>query len=56
VLQDVLGLLVVAEHVPAEREQPAMVAVVDRLECPLVAHTNARHQSIVPKCPQQPPR
>ena len=37
VLEGVLRLLARAEHVPAEAEEPVVVAVVDRLERALVA-------------------
>ena len=40
-LQDVLGLLARAEHVPAEREQPAVVGVVERLERGVVPAADA---------------
>ena len=40
VLQDVLGLLARAEHVLAEREQPAVVGVVERLERGIVPAAN----------------
>jgi hypothetical protein len=53
VLQRVFGLLVGAEHVPAEGEQAAVVAVEDQLEGPLVAGAHARHEGVVGPPPRQ---
>ena len=47
VLQGVLGLLVAGQHVPAEREQAAVIAVEDELECALVAGAHADHEGVV---------
>jgi hypothetical protein len=44
VLHSVLGLLEAREHVPAEREDRAMVAVVDGLEGGGLALANELHQ------------
>ena len=44
VLDGVLGLLRVPEHVPAERQDAAMVAVVDHLERGRAAFANQRDQ------------
>ena len=47
VLEGVLGLLARAEHVPAEGEQAAVVAVEDELEGALVAGAHAGHEGVV---------
>jgi hypothetical protein len=47
VLQRVLGLVARAEHVAAEGEQAAVVAVEDELEGPLVAGADAGHEGVV---------
>jgi len=47
VLQGVLGLLAAAEHLPAEGEQAAVVAVVDDLEGGVVARAHALHEAVV---------
>ena len=47
VLQGVLGLLAVSQHLSAEGEQPAVIAVVDDLERVVVAGAHARHQSLI---------
>jgi hypothetical protein len=47
-LQDVLGVLGRAEHLPAEAEKPALVAVDDGLECAGVAAAHHRDQASVP--------
>jgi hypothetical protein len=47
VLQGVLGLLAGAEHVAAEREQTAVVAVEDQLEGAVVAGADAGDQRLV---------
>ncbi len=46
-LQDVLGVLGGAEHLAAEAEQPALVAVDDRLEGAGVAAAGHRDQPFV---------
>jgi hypothetical protein len=46
-LQDILGILLRAEHVPAEREQPRVVAGHQRFEGRGVAATDQRDQSLV---------
>ncbi len=43
-LQRVLGLLLVAEHVPAVGQQRRVVALEDRLEGPLLAAPHSSHQ------------
>jgi hypothetical protein len=55
VLQGVLGLLAAAEHLSAEGEQAAVVAVVDDLERGVVAGAHARDEAIVAHA-RQPPR
>jgi hypothetical protein len=47
VLQRVLRLLVAGQHVPAEGEQAAVVAVEDELEGALVAAADTSHEGIV---------
>ncbi len=47
VLQGVLGLFRGAEHVPAERQEIALVAVVDDLEGRLIAGADARDEAVV---------
>jgi hypothetical protein len=47
VLQRVLGLLTAAEHLPAEGEQAAVVAVVDDLERCVVAGAHPLHEAVV---------
>jgi hypothetical protein len=47
VLQGVLGFLAAAEHVPAEGEQAAVVAVVDDLERRIVPRPHPRHEAVV---------
>ena len=54
-LQGVLRLLATAEHVPAEGEQAAVVAVVDDLERGVVARAHARDEAIVAHAQQPPP-
>ena len=54
-LQSVLGLLAAAEHVSAEGEQAAVVAVVDDLERAVVTRAHARDEAIVAHA-WQPPR
>ena len=46
-LEGVLGLLVAGEHVPAEGEQAAVIAVEDELEGPLVAGADAGDEGVV---------
>ena len=46
-LQGVLGLLAAAEHLSAEGEQAAVVAVVDDLERGVVTGAHPRHEAIV---------
>jgi hypothetical protein len=46
-LEDVLGVLGRAQHLPAEAEQAALVAVDDRLEGAVVATPQQRHQPLV---------
>jgi len=55
VLQGVLGLLTAAEHVSAEGEQAAVVAVVDDLERGVVTGSHAGDEAVVPHA-RQPPR
>ena len=55
VLQGVLGLLAAAQHVSAEGEQAAVVAVVDDLEGGVVAGAHASDESIVAHAQQPPP-
>jgi hypothetical protein len=47
VLQGVLGLVAVAEHVGAEGQQPAVVAVEDELEGAIVTGAHARDEGLV---------
>src|SRR5213078_1265953 len=47
VLKRVLGLLARAEHMAAEREQPAVVAIEYLLEGSVVARADARDESLV---------
>ena len=54
-LQGVLRLLATAQHVAAEREQAAVVAVVDDLEGVVVAGAHASDESIVADTQQPPP-
>jgi hypothetical protein len=54
VLQGVLGLLAVPQHVSAEREQPTVVAVVDDLERVVVAGAHASDEPIVADAYQAP--
>ena len=53
VLNGVLGLLGVAEHVASEGENPAMVAVVHGLECRRTALPDQRHQTRIGNQSQQ---
>ena len=55
-LDSVLGLLLGAEHVAAEREQPAVVAVVDHLECGFVPAPDLVDQALVGEKPGEPAR
>ena len=55
VLQGVLGLLATAQHLPAEGEQPAVVAVVDDLEGVVVAGAHASDEPVVADAQQPPP-
>ena len=54
VLDRVLGLLDRAEHVPAEAEHAAVVAVEDRLERRLGAAAQQLDEPLVGREPQQP--
>jgi len=56
VLRRVLGLLDRAEEVPAEREDGAMVAVVDRLEDALAAGLGQPREACVGRRLQEPGR
>ena len=49
-LERVLAVLAVADHVAAEREQRRVVAVVERLEGALVAASHERRQTLVVEC------
>src|SRR6185436_4440842 len=53
VLERVLGLLARAEHVPAEAEDRAVVAVEERLEGGLVAGAHERHETLVAREAEQ---
>ena len=46
-LKHVLGRLPISQHVHAEREHPASVSIVDRLERSIVACTQPRHKVLV---------
>ena len=46
-LQRVLAVLAVAEHVPAERQQRGVMAIVEDLERTLVARAHQRRQALV---------
>jgi hypothetical protein len=52
-LQHVLGVLLRAEHVAAEGEQPRLVALDERLEGAVVPATNKRHEPLVALEPKQ---
>ena len=52
-LQDVLGVLARAEHVPAEGQQPRLVAGDERLEGGLVAAAGQRDEPLVAREPEQ---
>jgi hypothetical protein len=52
VLDDVLGLLAGAEHVSAERQDGAVMAVEQRLERGLGARADHRREAIVGQHPQ----
>jgi hypothetical protein len=52
VLDGVLGLLAVAEHVTAEREDATMVALVELFERGLAAGPDEGDQSLVRRDPQ----
>jgi hypothetical protein len=52
-LQHVLGVLLGGEHVPAERQQPRLVARDQRLEGMRVATADKRDQALVGLQPQQ---
>jgi hypothetical protein len=53
-LQDVLGLLLGAQHVPTERQDGTMVALEQRLERALRAGTHVLDQPLIGGEPQQP--
>ncbi len=52
-LQHVLGVLLRAEHVAAEREQPRLVALNERLEGAVMAAANQSDESLVTLKPQK---
>ena len=52
-LEHVLGVLLGAEHVPAEGEQPRLVALHERLEGAVVAAADERHELLVALQPKQ---
>ena len=52
-LEDVLGVLLGAEHVAAERVKPRLIAAHERLEGALVAASGQRDQTLVGLKPQQ---
>ena len=52
-LQCVLAVLAVAEHVAAEREQRGVVTVVERLERGRVAVADARGELLVVQAPRR---
>src|SRR5215207_8973317 len=54
-LQRVLGVLAVAEHVPAERQQRRVMAVVEHLERSGVTPADERGEALVVE-PAEPPR
>ncbi len=54
VLEGVLRLLAAAEHVAAEGEQPAVVAVVDRLEGGGVAGAQPLDEPVVAQPAEEP--
>ena len=51
-LQHVLGVLLRAEHVPAEREQPRLIALHERLEGAVVAAPDQSDELLVALQPQ----
>jgi hypothetical protein len=55
VLHGVLRLLLGGEHVPAERQDRAVVAVVDDLERDLVAAPDLVDQALVAERREHPP-
>jgi hypothetical protein len=54
VLNGVLGVLSLSQHVPAEREDRPVVALVDRVECGGVSGANARDEPVVATQAAQP--
>ena len=55
-LERVLAVLAVADHVAAEREQRRVVAVVEHLEGARVAARHQRRQALVVKSTESVPR
>jgi len=55
VLHSVLGLLPIAEHVPAEGQQATVMAVVDRLEGRFVTTADSADQPLVGQRPDEAP-
>ena len=53
-LDDVLGLGLIAEHVAAERQHRPVIALVERLEGGRVAGSDERDQTRVSGHPHQP--
>jgi hypothetical protein len=51
-LERVLAVLAVADHVPAEREQRRVMAVVERLERGLVTRADERGETLVVEAPE----
>ena len=47
VLDGILGFLRIPEHMPAERQDAPMVAVIDHLECGRASFADQRHQALV---------